>query len=156
MAHLGKEYPVALRRDWSTQLTSYRRAMARDYYCYSPSSFGTIGGHLFSNEVRMKEYQPLLVNILRWQMDATLINGRTVTGYLECTQTDLLGVMQWKAELFDSVQGSIAKSTGGQSAAFGYKSLAGRWDRSYVPRPALMSYGNDSLFNWNAVLWSDF
>lgn len=156
MAHVGKLYPVAFRRDWSTDVRTFRRAMARDYFLFDHNSSGTIGGHITDKLLRAIEVDPFTVDVPRWEIEPTRVNGRMVYGFLECTTQAPQGWMQWRAEMFDTIQGSLVRGSGGISTAFGYQSLAGFWDLSYQPKPALWSLAFSPLLNWNAALWSDF
>jgi len=156
MAHVGKDYPVAFNRDWSTQIKNYRRAMARDYYFFSPSTDGIIGAHLHSKELRLKEFEPRTVTPPRWWAINQPVNGRMVSMEVVLTEQDFFGFMQCKFEIFDAIQGSVAKGTGGISQTGEYKILAGYFDQAWQPHPALFSSVPGSQWNLIAVPWSDF
>lgn len=156
MAHAGKYYPLHLRRDWAPDLTNFSRAHAKDYYLFSPSSFGTIGDHLSHNELRAREYLPVVSEPPEWRSDWTLVNGRLVRIIVKLTSVHPLGFMGNSFEIFDSVQGSVARATGGVSTVGGYASLAGHYDQTWKPHPTLFDSSPGTIWNLNAVPWSDF
>lgn len=156
MAHVGKKYPVAFRRDWSTQVSSYQLAMARDYFFVAPSASGTIGGHLIGKVLRAIERDATTVVVPIWRSDPTNINGRSVTIEVTLTSQDPFGVMQNRLEIFDAIQGSVARATGITGATSGYRILAGHFDQTWQPHPTLFSTTIGVIWNLIAAEWSDF
>lgn len=153
MAHLGKLYPVHFRRDWSTQLRSYRSAFARRYVLLFDDSAGTIGSHVDDARPLFVAVDERTRDVPRWEVAPTNINGRIVTGFIECTQVNIQGEMEWRCEMFDSVQGSLVRATGGYAVNRRYRMMAARWDPAYFPHPSLWSSSPGNFWNLAALKW---
>lgn len=153
MAHVGKIYPVHVRRDWSTEIFTYRMAAARTYMFITNTCAGTIGGHLGNFELVAEEYMPRAVDIPEWRSPFTLINGRNVQIVLNLTTQNTDGSMQHKMEIFDSIQGSVARGSGTWVPNYKYAQLAGTFDQSWQPRPVLFNLIPNSSYRFAARKW---
>lgn len=156
MAHLGKNYPVHLRRDWAPDVSNFNAAHARDYMFTSRSSSGTIGGSIPNSGIRCKAYNERTLDVPEWRSAPTNVNGRSVIIVAKLTTRHPLGFMQNHVEVFDAIQGSVARGDGVQAGANGYRILAGHYDQSWQPHPALFTSSPGVVWNLEAVPWSGF
>lgn len=156
MAHLGKDYPVHFRRDWSPDVGNYRIAHARDYFFICRSASGTIGGSLPVAGIRCKAFNERTADVPEWRSAPTNVNGRSVTVIITLTSLQPSNVMGNRIEIFDAIQGSVARGTGVTAATSGYRILAGHFDQSWKPHPALFDSSTGVIWNCEAARWSDF
>jgi hypothetical protein len=79
MAHKGKAYPVALRRDVSLNTPTYRFALPHQYDITSIGTAGTVGGPMSGLVVRVTEKPDPSPILIRWDSVQMHISGHDVT-----------------------------------------------------------------------------
>jgi len=153
--HVGKNYPVAFWRDWSTGQSRTDRYHARVYWFKLNNLFGALENAFETDHLRIHEDDPVHLWPPRWRSDPTLCNGRTITCTMELTAAGDDGRMVHKWELFDSAAGSIARGTGSAGFSNGYFTLVGLCDAHYQPHPAILSYlASNPTYEFRGVEWA--
>ena len=156
MAHLGKFYPVHLRRDFSVDLTTYRAAMAKSYWLRSFQTTGVVGNELANKVLALTEANALTSLAAEWESQAVNIGGRIVhaTMRTKLPWSDPSRIIEF--EIFDSIQGSIGKGEFDWTLTGNYLNWQGRFFASSFVRPLLLSGPPSTSANLTRLTWPEF
>lgn len=126
MAHKGKAYPVALRRDVSLNVRTYRFALASQYDITFIGTDGTVGGPMSGLVVRVTEAPDPSPILIRWNSVQMHISGHDVTIRVDAEVSGLPQQNFMRCSCVDSTLGVIWQTRGimvvgdGGPANFGY------------------------------------
>jgi hypothetical protein len=154
MAHVGKVYPLSLRRDFQLNLTNYRFGNAANYLLSWEAVFGTLGDALNGDNIMLNEAGMSPAKELQW------ISNRFITGTFDAV-IRLFAVLDESAQeirvfldVIDNPLGTLFRThqwdrpnTVGQGA---------NYPRDFLPQhetPGIIQQREEPFGDYRAVEW---
>lgn len=158
MAHVGKRYPVAFRRDVSLNKTSTDQYFPRSLKLQISSASGTLGSFIDTHPLRRLDesgdhLQPYIV----WGDEFKSFGGRLI----RCLVTLDKGATEYfrfRAQILDSVLGQLAfQEVEFYDVPDGEGFSFDRWSAQPPPYPAVLGcFDRITIAHWTAETWSAF
>jgi hypothetical protein len=156
MAHLGKRYPLAFRRDLAYDVGSNQSAWGRAYWFEAPFLGGSIPAAMSLATLPLVEVPPAGFYAL-WESGWRPVAGRSVFArmYID-TASRQARVFEAKWELRDSVKGFIGKATVVGKAGLDYSVIECICEMGPDPSPPLWEVGLRPAMTGFALTWPEW
>ncbi len=157
MAHAGKNYPLAFRRDLATNLTNNKNSWAKAYWPKFSQCLGSLPPFFVHLTVVCVEVPPA-ATFSKWESDWTNVNGRTVKVEFEVNNTSWdnfrIGA-DW--QLIDQVKGQLAFGRISANGPNSYGGVQGTVKNGTGADPSLFqTLGNNSQLIMSALSWPEW
>lgn len=155
MAHSGKNYPLAFRRDLASDLNTYRGGLAIAYRASMLNVVGTIAAAFNSSKRILIELAPPNSPIAEWTTGPQIINGRTVTCTLRFDKPRYDSKRAGTFRIDDQAKGNCLTVELHAQGAFPYNVLTSSLPNVEIPQPALLAWvPNFSSVSLGALSWA--
>lgn len=153
MAHVGKFYRVAFRRDFNLDVGNNRKGFAFAYEWGTQQCFGSIGSLLDGKVFHLEALDEATYDGIHWKSDIKVLDGYHT--YVEMFTTDdptTKGV-RTTGGLFTNEVGVLSTFKANPPGALGYAQLNNGWDSFFPPHPGLFLPSFNSSWSAAAKRW---
>lgn len=137
--HVGKNWPLAVRRDYNLHQQTNSAGFAAQYDFGMSLVGGPVGTWLETNTIRIKEHDPNSSQFARWSSAPTFANGRLITCSMECSDAGDDGYMRTQWVLSDSILGKLVGGTALHTLHFVYGVLGSTLQPTEFLHPAILN-----------------
>jgi len=153
MAHIGKFYEVAFRRDFNLDVGNNNKGFAKAYSFGTQDIFGSIGELLPGKIFNLEAADQKTFNGIHWKSQTITLDGYHV--YVEMVTTDdpaTKGV-QTTGGIYTTEVGVLSTFKAGPPGGAGYGQLTGHWIERFPPWPGLFLASFSATWTAGAVRW---
>lgn len=154
MAHVGKLYPVAFRRDYNLDVGNNRVGFARGYSFGTENIFGLIGQHMPGRIWNLIAVNETTEPGIKWESDPQSIEGYDV--HVEMSTMDDAATFGIKTllKIIASGVGDLANMRAAPPGGLGYAQVNGGYGSGPFPHPDLFLPTFSATWSASALRWS--
>lgn len=156
MAHSGRVYPVAFRRDFNLNVVTNNTGIAAGYNFATQGLSGSVGSFLNGHLWPCVAYDQSTYNGIKWKSPTLNLSGRHVVISFELGTMDGLSTTFASGRVTDSLLGDLGDFNFGVPTNQSYKQVPGRWVDFSWTNPSILAFPFSTQCNLVAVEWAQW